>query len=97
MNVTRFTLSAALICACASIAGATPVDDMQKQGFVCESNKHGKVICAKDGAPTKICDAAGSCFRIVYQGTALENDQMMTGSVTGFGNRGGLKNANTEY
>jgi hypothetical protein len=95
MKLTHTALSAALALACTSIAGATPVDEMVKQGFGCQAGTRGEVVCRKDGAPSKICNVEGSCFRIVYEGSALLNDQMKTGSVSN--NHLKIKNANTEY
>jgi hypothetical protein len=95
MKLARSALSAVFAISCFSIAGATPVDEMVKQGFGCQAGTRGEVVCRKDGAPTKICNAEGSCFRIVYEGSALTNDQMKTGSVSN--NHQIIKNANTEY
>jgi hypothetical protein len=64
-------------------AMATPVDEMVKQGFACEPGARGEVVCRKDGAPSKICNAEGSCFRIVYENGQMMPDSVKTGSVSG--------------
>lgn len=66
-------------------AYANPVDDMIKQGFACSKSVSGEVICKKDGAPSKICNDNGSCFRIVYDGGLSVSDSIKTSSI-GHGN-----------
>jgi hypothetical protein len=76
-----------LICAAflafSAAAQATPVDEMIKQGFACDPGTRGEVVCHKDGAPSKICNAEGSCFKIVYENGALNKDSISTGSILG--------------
>ena len=84
-----------IICALAMLgsgtsAWSTPVEDMVKQGFACEAGARGEVICAKDGAPTKICNTQGNCFRIIRI-DALSDSLTKTGSI-----RGSVY-SNTEY
>ena len=75
-------ISSALL-ACSAAAYATPVDEMVKQGFACDTGGHGQVVCRKGGAPSKVCNAEGSCFRIVYDGGALNRDGISTGGING--------------
>jgi hypothetical protein len=77
------------IAALSAVAAATPVDDMVKQGFVCEAGSRGEIVCKKDGSPSKICNAEGSCFRIVAIDAV--DKKLTTGSVAGHGY------SNTEY
>jgi hypothetical protein len=79
---TMLIISAALLAFSTSVR-ATPVDDMVKQGFACEPGTRGEVVCRKDGAPSKICNAEGSCFRIVYENGMLNKDSISTGSIYG--------------
>jgi hypothetical protein len=79
---TILMMSAALL-AFGAAAQATPVDEMVKQGFGCEPGTRGEVICRKDGAPSKICNTDGSCFRIVYENGMLNRDAISTGSIYG--------------
>jgi hypothetical protein len=81
---TTLMISAALL-AFSAAAQATPVDEMVKQGFACEPGVRGEVVCRKDGAPSKICNVEGSCFRIVYDGGLGLDTKTMTGSVAGHG------------
>lgn len=64
-------------------AFATPVDEMIKRGFSCDPGTRGELVCRKDGAPSKICNVEGSCFRIVYESGKLNNDNISTGSIYG--------------
>jgi hypothetical protein len=75
-------ISAALLAFSAS-AYATPVDEMVKKGFACEPGMRGEVVCRKDGAPSKICNVEGSCFRIVYENGMPNTDSVSTGSIYG--------------
>jgi hypothetical protein len=79
---TKLLISAALL-AFSAAAQATPVDEMIKQGFACEPGTRGEVVCRKDGEKSKICNAEGSCFRIVYENGVLNKDSISTGSVQG--------------
>ena len=79
---TILAISSAIL-AFSTAAGATPVDDMVKQGFACDPGTRGEVICRKDGAPSKICNSEGSCFRIVYENGMLNKDTISTGSIYG--------------
>ena len=65
------------------MAYATPVDDMVKQGFACEPGTRGEVVCRKEGAPSKVCNAEGSCFRIVREVGKPSADGMTTASIDG--------------
>jgi hypothetical protein len=56
---------------------------MIKQGFACDPGTRGEVICRKDGAPSKVCNTEGSCFRIVYENGMLNKDTISTGSIYG--------------
>ncbi len=71
-------------------AWSTPVEDMVRQGFACDAGSRGEVICSKDGAPTKICNTEGSCFRIIRIEASSE-PVIKTGSIRGPGD------TNTEY
>jgi hypothetical protein len=86
---TTFMISCTLL-AFGSAAQATPVDEMVSQGFTCEPGVRGEVVCSKDGAPSKICNAQGSCFRIVHENGALNRDNISTGSI-----QGGIRPAQT--
>ena len=79
---TKLIVSAALL-AFSTAAQATPVDEMVKQGFACDPGTRAEVICHKDGAPSKICNVEGSCFRIVYEKGMLDKDNISTGSIYG--------------
>ena len=79
---TTLMISAALL-AVSAAAQASPVDEMVKQGFACDPGTRGEVICHKDGAPSKICNDEGSCFRIVYENGVLDRDAISTGSIYG--------------
>jgi hypothetical protein len=79
---TIFMISAAIL-AFSAAAQATPVDEMVKQGFACDPGVRGEVVCRKDGAASKICNAQGSCFRIVHENGALNKDSISTGSIQG--------------
>ena len=81
MKTTLMT-SAALL-AFSTAAQATPVDEMVSKGFACDPGTRGEVVCRKPGAPSKICNAEGSCFRIVYDGGLLNSDSISTGSIYG--------------
>ena len=87
-NIWRIAMKATLMIAAALLslsasAYATPVDDMVEQGFACDPGMRGEVVCRKDGAPSKICNVEGSCFRIVYENGKLNKDNISTGSVYG--------------
>jgi hypothetical protein len=86
---TNLLISALL--AFSTAAQATPVDEMVKQGFACDPGTRGEVICRKDGAPSKICNAEGPCFRIVYENGSLNTDSVSTGSV-----HGGIRRAQSD-
>ncbi len=92
---TILLISAALL-AFSTTAQASPVDEMVKQGFACDPGTRGEVICRKDGAPSKICDAEGSCFRIVYEKGMQDRDAISTGSIYG-GIRRTQSNELSEY
>lgn len=92
---TILMISTALM-AFSATAFATPVDEMVKQGFACDPGERGEVVCRKDGAASKICNAEGSCFRIVYENGALNNDRISTGSIYG-GIRRAQRDASSEY
>jgi hypothetical protein len=79
---TTLMISAALL-AFSTAAQATPVDEMVSQGFACEPGTRGEVVCRKNGAPSKICNVEGSCFRIVYENGVLNSDSISTGSIYG--------------
>ncbi len=87
---TILMVSAALL-AFSTAAQATPVDEMVKQGFACEPGTRGEVVCHKDGAPSKICNEEGSCFRIVYENGKLNTDSLSTGSI-----HGGIRRAQSD-
>ena len=87
---TILMISTALLASGAQ-AQATPVDDMVKQGFACAPGTRGEVVCRKEGAPSKICNMEGSCFRIVYDGGMPTDTKIITGSISGHGY------SNTEY
>lgn len=87
---TTLMISAALL-AFSAAAQATPVDEMVKQGFACDPGTRGEVVCRRDGAPSKICNAEGSCFRIVYEGGKLDSDNISTGSI-----HGGIRHAHPD-
>jgi hypothetical protein len=88
-------ISAALVALSAS-AHSTPVGEMVKQGFACEPGTRGEVVCRKDGAPSKICNVEGSCFRIVHENGMLNKDSISTGSIYG-GIRRALSGDLSEY
>lgn len=67
----------------ATAASANPVEEMTAQGFACNPAGKAQVICRKDGAPTKVCNSEGSCFRIVYENGKLSSDNISTGSIYG--------------
>jgi hypothetical protein len=79
---TILMISAAIL-AFSAAAQATPVDEMVSQGFACEPGTRGEVVCRKNGAPSKICNVEGSCFRIVYENGVLNSDSISTGSIYG--------------
>jgi hypothetical protein len=87
---TILMISAAIL-AFSAAAQATPVDEMVSQGFACEPGTRGEVVCRKDGAPSKVCNAEGSCFRIVYENGMLNSDSISTGSING-----GIRRARSE-
>ena len=78
--------SIVIICALvtSTAAFATPVEQMVARGFTCNAENETHVMCRKDGEPSKICDAQGSCFRIIYESGLKRTDPVATGSVTGY-------------
>jgi hypothetical protein len=92
---TMLMISAALF-AFSAAAQASPVDEMVKKGFACDPGTRGEVVCRKDGAPSKVCNAEGSCFRIVYENGKLNTDSVSTGSIYGGIRRAQSDNA-SEY
>ncbi len=87
----KITIIALSLLGSATSAWSTPVEDMVKQGFACDSGSRGEVVCSKDGAPTKICNAEGNCFRIIRIDAAAADTGVKTGSLRG------PAYANTEY
>ena len=86
----KITIFALAMLGSGTAAWSTPVEDMIKQGFACDAGTHSEVICTKDGAPTKICNTEGSCFRIIRI-EASSDSSIKTGSLRG------ADNSNTEY
>ncbi len=87
----KITIIALALLGSSPTAWATPVEDMVKQGFACDAGSRGEVVCSKDGAPTKICNVEGSCFRIIRIDAAAADTAVKTGSLRG------AAFSNTEY